>query len=49
MTIQRFVIPSRGCFHRANTSDGAASGEQGIALVKKSAPDLVFLDIRMGA
>jgi two-component system nitrogen regulation response regulator GlnG len=26
----------------------AASGEQGIALVKKSAPDLVFLDIRMG-
>jgi nitrogen regulation protein NR(I) len=26
----------------------AGSGEQGIALVKKSAPDLVFLDIRMG-
>jgi nitrogen regulation protein NR(I) len=26
----------------------AASGEQGIALVKKSPPDLVFLDIRMG-
>jgi two-component system nitrogen regulation response regulator GlnG len=26
----------------------AASGEQGIALVKKEAPDLVFLDIRMG-
>ncbi|HRE81142.1 MAG TPA: response regulator, partial [Opitutaceae bacterium] len=26
----------------------AASGEQGIAVVKKSPPDLVFLDIRMG-
>ncbi|HZP59491.1 MAG TPA: sigma-54 dependent transcriptional regulator [Opitutaceae bacterium] len=26
----------------------AASGEQGIAAVKKSPPDLVFLDIRMG-
>ena len=26
----------------------AASGEQGIALVKKEAPDLIFLDIRMG-
>ncbi|HTQ30810.1 MAG TPA: sigma-54 dependent transcriptional regulator [Opitutaceae bacterium] len=26
----------------------AASGEQGIALVKKSPPDLIFLDIRMG-
>lgn len=26
----------------------AASGEQGIAVVKKSPPDLVFLDVRMG-
>jgi two-component system nitrogen regulation response regulator GlnG len=26
----------------------AASGEQGVALVKKSPPDLVFLDVRMG-
>jgi nitrogen regulation protein NR(I) len=26
----------------------AASGEQGIATVKKEAPDLIFLDIRMG-
>ena len=26
----------------------AASGEEGIATAKKGAPDLVFLDIRMG-
>lgn len=26
----------------------AASGEQGIAIVKKSPPDLIFLDVRMG-
>ena len=26
----------------------AASGEQGIAMVKKEPPDLVFLDVRMG-
>ncbi|MSU70394.1 MAG: sigma-54-dependent Fis family transcriptional regulator [Opitutaceae bacterium] len=33
---------------RAYHVSEAASGEQGIALVKQGAPDLIFLDIRMG-
>jgi two-component system nitrogen regulation response regulator GlnG len=32
----------------ASTHRRSRSGEEGIAIAKKSAPDLVFLDIRMG-